>query len=102
MNNQPNQLEMLDSAMDLTDYCVKTLEMALDGEKSSDLYGCTINHVIEHLAKLKIDLVAAGATTQDYSREYKDVEETEYPLPTHQRDESAERMAEIADDRRAA
>ena len=102
MNSQPNQLEMLDSAMDLTIYITHTLEQCLDGEKSADLYGCTIANVLEHLAKLKIDLVAAGATTQDYSREYKDVEETEYPLPTHQRDESAERMAEIADDRRAA
>jgi flagellar biosynthesis/type III secretory pathway chaperone len=98
MNNQPNQLEILDSAMDLADYCIKTLEMALDGEKDADLYGCTMNHVIEHLAKLKIDLVAAGATEDKLM----DEEDTEYHLPPHKRTGYAERMYEMADDLRKA
>lgn len=116
MNNQPNQLEILDSAMDLTDYCTKTLEMALDGEKDVDLYACTMNHVIEHLAKLKIDLVAAGAQTMDdedtpaecpveYEALYamdKFMRESDADLPSHKRAGYVERLHEICDIRKSA
>lgn len=101
-------LEMIDSALAEVQKAMGMLQDATGADK--DIAQCCIHHSLLALRNAEADLMAANGTSDDPVPDMAEFEsmyamyraESELDMEPHKRDGYAERMAEMADDRRAA
>ncbi len=106
-------LEMIDSALAEVKKAMGMLQEATGA--GTDIAQCCIHHSMLALRNAEADLMAANGTSDDPVPDMAEFEaefamfqaqmainNQQADLPAHKRDGYAERMAEMADDRRAA